>query len=174
MIKALSQRERSVLLAGAVVVGFILLLFAVVLPYDAAITRLDGAISSRQKQLQEARQLHVDYQVLKQQAGQLQRDLGRQQVAPPLTFLEEATNRLAGREHLVLMRPLPAVVQGQLRIETIEFKLERLNLEQALRILQEVEQARPPMKVDRLHLKQRFDNAAQLDMNVTVSATRRN
>ena len=174
MIKTLNQRERYVLVAGAVVVGLLLVIFGLVIPYQKSIARLDGAISSRQKQLQETRQLQVDYQLLQLQAGQLQRDLGRNQAVPPLTFLEETTNRLAGREHLVLMRPLPAVVQGQLRIETTEFKLERLDLEQALRILQEVEQARPPMRVDRLHLKQRFDNAAQLDMTVTVSATRRN
>lgn len=174
MSKALSQRERHVLVAGAAVVGALLLVFGVVVPYEAAVKRLDSAISSRQRQLKEVRQLQVEYQLLKQQAGQLQRDLGRRQAVPPLTFLEETTNRLAGRQHLVLMRPLSSSTQGQLRIETTEFKLEKLNFEQALRILQEVEQARPPMRVDRLHLKQRFDDATQLDMNVTVSSTRRN
>jgi hypothetical protein len=65
-------------------------------------------------------------------------------------------------------------VQGQLRIETTEFKLEKLGLEQVLQILQEIEQSRPPMRVDRLYLKQRFDNSAQLDMSATISATQRN
>jgi len=91
-----------------------------------------------------------------------------------LNFLEQTASQIGGRENLVLMRPLPSVVQGKLRIETTEFKLERLDMEQVLRILQEMEQASPPMRVDRLHLKQRFDNAAQLDMSVTVSAARRN
>ncbi len=174
MIKSLNQRERYVLAGGAVVLGLLLVAFGVVLPYGTAIERLDKTIRSRQGQLAEVRQLQTDYQVLKKQAGQLQRDLGRSKATPPLTFLEETASRIAGRENLVLMRPLPAVTQGQLRIETIEFKLERIGLEQALRILQKVEQARPPMRVDRLHLKQRFDNAAQLDMTVTVSSTRRN
>lgn len=174
MIKELNQRERYVLAGGAVVLGLLLIIFAVVLPYGTAIERLDKSISSRQRQLEEVRQLQADYRVLKQQAGQLQRDLGRREVTSPLTFLEETTSRIGGRENLVLMRPLPAATQGQLRIETTEFKLERLGLEQVLRILQAVEQARPPMRVVRLHLKQRFDNAAQLDMNVTVSSTRRN
>lgn len=174
MMKTLNQRERYVLVAGAVVAGVLLLVFGFWVPYETTMKRLDGAISSRQGQLREARQLQVEYQHLKQQAGQLQRDLGRRQTVPPLTFLEETTNRIAGRQRLVLMRPLSATTQGQLRIETTEFKLEKLSFEQALRILQEVEQARPPMRVDRLHLKQRFDDATQLDMNVTVSATRRN
>ena len=174
MIKTLDQRERYVLAIGAVVISLLLIIFGVVIPYGKAVENLDKTIRSRQGQLVEVRQLQTDYRVLKKQAGRLQRELGRSEATPPLTFLEETASRIAGRENLVLMRPLPVVTQGQLRIETIEFKLERLGLEQALRVLQEVEQAQPPMRVDRLHLKQRFDNAAQLDMNVTVSATRRN
>ncbi len=174
MIKELNQRERYVLAGGVVALGLLLLVFGVVLPYGAAVKRLDKTISTRQGQLSEVRQLQVDYQVLKKRAGQLQRDLSRREVVSPLTFLEESASRIAGRENLVLMRPLPAVMQGQLRIETTEFKLERIGLEQVLRVLQEVEQARPPMRVDRLHIKQRFDNASQLDLNATVSATRRN
>ena len=174
MIKTLNPRERCVLAVGAVVLGLVLIIFGVAIPYGTAIDRLDKTIRSRQGQLAEVRLLQADYRVLKKQAGQLQRELGQREATPPLTFLEETASRIAGRENLVLMRPLPVVTQGQLRIETIEFKLEKLGLEQALRILQEVEQSRPPMRVDRLHLKQRFDNAAQLDMNATVSATRRN
>lgn len=174
MIKELKQRERYVLAAGVVALGLLLLVFGVVLPYGAAVERLDKTISTRQVQLVEVKQLQADYQVLKKRVGQLQRDLDQQAVVAPLTFLEESASRIAGRENLVLMRPLPAVMQGQLRTEMTEFKLERLGLEQVLRVLQEVEQARPPMRVDRLHIKQRFDDATQLDMNVTVSATRRN
>ncbi|MCK4506901.1 MAG: type II secretion system protein M, partial [Desulfuromonadales bacterium] len=79
MIKELNQRERYVLAGGAVVLGLLLIIFAVVLPYGTAIERLDKSISSRQRQLEEVRQLQADYRVLKQQAGQLQRDLGRRE-----------------------------------------------------------------------------------------------
>ena len=174
MIKSLNQRERYVLAGGAAILVCLLMVFGVMLPYGAAIERLDKAIISRQTQLHEVRQLQVDYQILKKQAGRLQRDLSRQESIPPLTFLEQTAGQIGGRENLLLMRPLPVVMQGQLKTETTEFKLERLGLEQVLRILQKIEKARPPMIVDRLHLKQRYDNAAQLDMNVTVSATRRN
>ncbi len=174
MIKTLNQRERHVLVGGAVALGLLLLVFGVVVPYGAGIKRLDKTILSRQAQLVEVRQLQVDYRTLKQEVSRLQRDLDQREIPPLLTFLEQTASRLGGRENLVLMRPLPVVMQGQLRIEGTEFKLQRLGLEQVLRILQQIEQAKPPMRVDRLHLKQRFDNAAQLDMNVTVSAMRRN
>ena len=174
MIKTLNQRDRYALAGGAVVLALALLVFGVVLPYGAAGKRLDNQISSGLEQLKEVRQLQVDYMLLMAQAGQLQRDLAQRETTPPLTFLEQTASQFGGRENLVLMRPLPSVVQGKIRIETTEFKLERLSLEQGLRILQEIEQASPPMRVDRLHLKRRFDNAAQLDLSLTVSATRRN
>lgn len=162
------------LAGGAGVLVLLLIIFGAVLPCAAIGKRLDQRINSRQAQLKEARQLQVDYLILKNQAGKLQRDLDLREITPPLTFLEQKASQFGGRENLVLMRPLPSVVKGKLRIETTEFKLERLGLEQVLRILQEVEQASPPMRIDRLHLKQRFDSAAQLDLSVTVSATRRN
>ncbi|MBU4177904.1 MAG: type II secretion system protein GspM [Desulfurivibrionaceae bacterium] len=174
MIKTLNQRELYALAGGTVVLALLLIVFGVVFPYRAAGKRLDNRISSGQAQLKEVRQLQADYLTLKKQADQLQRDLDQREITPPVNFLEQTAGQIGGRENLVLMRPLPSVVQGKLRIETTEFKLERLGMEQVLRILQEMEQASPPMRVDRLHLKQRFDNGTQLDMSVTVSAARRN
>ena len=173
MSREFSQRERRVLIGGGLVLALLLIVFGGLLPYQAAIERLDKQILSRRGQLQEVRQLQAEYLDLKQRAGRLKRNLGKGTSAAPLTFLEEAASRIAGRENLTLMRPLPEAVQCPLRIEATEFKLEQLTLEQTLRILQTIEQAQPPMRVDRLHLKQRFDNATRLDMNATVSAARR-
>ncbi|MFA7384284.1 MAG: hypothetical protein WC001_12630 [Desulfurivibrionaceae bacterium] len=174
MIKTLNQNQRYALAGGAVILALALIIFGVLLPYRAASKRLDNRINSRRAQVKEVRQLQVDYLALIKQASQLQRDLDRREANPPLTFLEQTASQFGGRENLVLMRPLPSVVQGKLRIETTEFKVEHLGMEQVLRILQAIEQASPPMRVDRLHLKQRFDNVAQLDLSATVSATRRN
>lgn len=174
MIKNLSQRERSMVTGGAVALALLLIIFGVILPYNNAMDRLDKKIASRKVQLQEVRQLQVDYLGLKQQAGRLKRQFAKSGGTSAVTFLEEASGRIGGRENLVLMRPLPAKTEGQLKIETTEFKLERLDLAQAVRILREIEQAQPPMRVDRLHLKQRFDDSSQLDMSATVSAARRN
>lgn len=174
MIKTLNQRDRYALVGGAMVLALALIIFGVMLPYRAADKRLDNQISTGLEQMKEVRQLQADYLLFMTKAGQLQRDLARRETTPPLTFLEQAASQFGGRENLVLMRPLPSVVQGKIRIETTEFKLERLSLEQVLLILREIEQTSPPMRVDRLHLKRRFDNTAQLDLSLTVSATRRN
>lgn len=174
MMKSMSQKDRYALTGGAVALMLIFIVFGLILPYQDAIESLDNRIETGSTQLNEVRQLQAEYRILKKQSGRLKRDLDRRQATPPLTFLEQTASRIGGRESLVLMRPLPATRQGQLRVETTEFKLEQLGLEQVLQILQEIEQTRPPMRVVRLHLKQRFDNSTQLDMSATISATRRN
>lgn len=171
--KQLSSREKVFLAGGAVALAVLVIVAGVIFPYRAAMSRMDSAIVTKQAQLEEIVQLRAKYLDLKAQASRLQRDLQRDRMPAPLTFLEETAVSVAGRESLVLMRPLPSVVKDNMRIESVEFKMERIGLEEVLRILWTIETARSPMRVDKLFLKQRFDDATQLDMNVTASAVRR-
>ena len=77
MIKNLSQREWSMVTGGAVALALLLIIFGVILPYNNAMDRLDKKIASRKAQLQEVRQLQVDYLGLKQQAGRLKRQFAK-------------------------------------------------------------------------------------------------
>ncbi len=172
MIKTLNQRERYMVIGGGVLLGLVLVVFILILPYQNAMERFERKIITRQAQLAEVRQLQADYLQLRQQSSRLKRMMDQGGKVPPLTFLEETARTIGGRENLLLMRPLGSVDQGSLQIDTIEFKLERLTLEQVVRLLREIEQAQPPMRVDRLLVKQRFDDATQLDMTTTVSTTR--
>ena len=173
MSRELSQREKLILFGGGVVLALLMVMFGLVVPSRATMAEMEQAIATQKQRLGEVAQLRATYLALRQQTDRLQKDLARSAPPAPLTFLEEAAARGAGREKLVLMRPLPAVVQDSLRIESIEFKLERVELEQALRVLWEIENARPPMRIDKLYFRERYDNPAQLDMSATVSAARR-
>lgn len=173
-MKQLNQREKLFLTGGGIALIVLIVIGGLVLPYRSAMFRVEKSIASHRQQLQNVMQLRQKYLDLKVQVERLQRDLQSDRVVAPLTFLEETAVNTAGRENLVLMRPLPSVVQDSARIESVEFKLERISLDQALQILWAMETARPPMRVDKLFIKQRFDDAKQLDMNVTVSAVRRN
>ena len=172
MKKELSQRERLFLAGGGIALTVLIVLAGVVLPYQAAMSRMNSEIEHFQEQLQEVKHLRQEYLQLKKQASRLQRDLRRGEISAPLTFLEETAVSVAGRESLVLMRPLPTTTQGSLQVESIEFKMERIDLGQALRILKAMDSAKPPMRVDKLFLKQRFDDTGMLDMSVTTSAVR--
>lgn len=167
----LDQKQR-LYLAGGIALACLLVVVSLAFAYRASLARLDRTIASRQAQLQETRRLLNDYLSLKQQAGVFQQELAASSTMPSLTFLEDAVARTAGREKLALMRPLPTSEQGGLRIETTEFKLERVDMTEAMRVLWEIDRARPPMRIDKLFLKQRFDSTALLDMSATVSTAR--
>ena len=172
MKRDLSHRERQFLAIGGLALAILIVIAGVVLPYQAAMSRMDSDAESLRKQLQEVERLQAEYLELKKHINRLQKDL-RSGRAAPLTFLEETAVNIAGRESLVLMRPLPAVAQGAVQIEPIEFKMERIDLEEALLILQAMDAARPPIRVDKLYIKQRFDDGSKLNMNVTASSVGR-
>jgi general secretion pathway protein M len=172
MSRALSQREKQFLIGGSIALTVLALIFGLVLPYRSAMSDLERNISAEQKRLEQVVALGKEYRTVKARLERLQKDRARSD-KPPLAYLEEAAIRIAGRDNLVLMRPLASAQPGEARLESIEFRLQRLKLEQVLRLLWEIERPQAGMWVDTLLLRQRYDNAAQLDVLATVSAARR-
>ena len=173
MISQLNQRERTVVIVGAVALIMALVYFAIVTPYHNALYRLDRQIEARSSQLQEVKTLQTSYLTLKQQTLQMERLLDKQQNFSALTFIENLVERTAGRENLLAMRPQTPETRNDFIIDSVEFKLEKLSLKQVLKLLLAIEEAATPMQVKNLYIKQRFDDRSLLDATMTVTALRR-
>lgn len=169
----LSQRERIILIAGALIVVLLIVLFGIVAPYRAAMERLDKKIASRQRQLVEVRQLGTQYRQLQEQLAASERRLASGGDFSLLSFVEATSIRLAGRDSLVSMRPQPAATVEGFREETVEVKLEKVRLNQLVQLLYAAETAPAPMLVKTLRVKTRFDDRALLDVVVTFASYRR-
>lgn len=169
----LSQRERLTLLAGALIVAVLLVLFGIVAPYRAALERLDTKIASRQRQLTEVRQLGQEYRQLQQQLAASERRLASGGDFSLLSFVEAASIRLAGRDSLVAMRPQPAATLEGFREEAVEVKLEKIRLNQLVQLLFAADKAPAPMLVKTLRIKPRFDDRNLLDVVITFASYRR-
>ncbi len=169
----LSQRERGILIAGALTIVLLVLLFGIVAPYRAAMERLDSKIVSRQRQLGEVRQLSNQYRQLQQQLTASERRLASGGDFSLLSFVEAASVRLAGRDSLVSMRPQPAATIEGFREETVEVKLEKIRLHQLIQLLYAADTAPAPMLVKTLRVKTRFDDRNLLDVVVTFASYRR-
>jgi general secretion pathway protein M len=72
------------------------------------------------------------------------------------------------------MRPQPVAVKDEFKEESVEIKLEKIALDQLVRILYQIDTADAFLQVKNLRLKIRFDNKAQLDAVLTISAYERN
>lgn len=173
MISRLNPREQIFVATGCAAIALAFLYFAIISPYNTAMTRLDQQLAIRSRQLQEVKTLRTEYLALQQHMTQLDRLLGNRQDFSALTYIENLVERTAGREKLLSMRPQAPEARGEFTIDSIEIKLEKLPLKRALQFLWGIEKATTPMQIKGLYLKQRFDDRSLLDATMTVTALRR-
>jgi len=175
MIKghSLNLRDRNALIIGSIVVALLLLAGGMVAA-GMALRRLDRTIATRSEALRTIGQLRSEAQILQEQIRQGEEKLTRTEGVSLVTVVEGLTNRIGGQGNLAYLRPLAASAQSGLQVETMELKLERLPLEQMLRLLWEVENSQAaPMRVASLRLQRRFENHALLDVTMTINAYRK-
>jgi general secretion pathway protein M len=174
MISNLSPRDRNALLIGLAAVLIAVFYLGIVSPYQSAIARLDSQIASRQRQLQEVQVLRQRYLSLQGELTQAERRGVSNRNFSLFSFVENLTGQIASRENLVYMRPQPVAVKDEYKEESVEIKLEKIPLDQLVRILYQIDTADAFLQVKNLRLKIRFDNKAQLDAVLTISAYARN
>jgi len=175
MISNLSDREKIFLIVGSAVVVLLVLWLGVISPYRKGLEKTEARIASREQQLEEVRMLQKQYLKLQGAMAAAEKNLtGKNQGFSVFSFVEDVTNRLGVRDNLVSMRPQTPQVQGDYREEAVEIRLERIGLDQLVRILYAIDAADSPLQTKTMRLKPRFDNAAQLDAVLVVSSLQRN
>ncbi|PLX94692.1 MAG: hypothetical protein C0621_04985 [Desulfuromonas sp.] len=90
-----------------------------------------------------------------------------------LTTVEELIDRNAAKENLVYMRPQPSSSLEGLREEAVEIKIEKMPLEEIVRLLHAVENHRALLRIKNLRLKTRFDDKTLFDAVFAVATYER-
>lgn len=170
MMHSFSMREKMMLLGGGLCCFIVLVYFAMIQPYNSTMEQLDTKIASRSKQLQQVQQLQQQYQRIKGQVAALENRQTSAEDFSLFSFIENRVTRIAQRENLTAMRPLPTIPHENMTEQAVEIKLERVSLGQIMQLLQSIDSAPAPLQVKRLQLKVRFDNPQQLDGSMQISA----
>jgi general secretion pathway protein M len=171
MIAQLSQRERWALIVGAIVILVTILYLGVISPYLNALNLLDTRIAARQRQVQEVQALRLEYLRLQRQLSDSEARMAKGSAGFSLfSFVEAVTVQVATKENLVYMRPQPPSTQGDFREESVEIRLDRIRLDQLVRLLYSIESADAYLQVKNLRVRTRFDNRTQLDVVLTISS----
>lgn len=165
----INPRERLALIVGGLVVLVTLVVLGVILPYRAALDRLDTRIASRQQQAQEILELRQEYLLLQRQLAEAETRAAKSRDFSLFSFIETAAGQVAGKENLVYMRPQAGASQDGIREEAVEVKLEKVKLDQLVRFLYAVESTDAPLQVKSLRVRTRFDDRSQLDAVMTIS-----
>lgn len=166
----LSNRERLTLGLGGAVAVLLLLVFGLIAPYRDSLARLDAGIDTRRRQLAQVQQLKQEYQILQRQAGEVEALLARSGGFSLFSFVESAAGQIAGKENLTYMRPQPPVTHEGVREESVEIRVEKVRLEQVVRLLYAVENTDALVQVKSLRLRNRFDDKSKLDAVLTIAA----
>ncbi len=165
----MSQRERTIVLVGGVVVGLSLLFVIVVDPLLAKLDRLERQAVRKQKDIKELVLLGQEYATMRERLTRTESRMP----APDsqfslLTFMEEAATTARVRERIAGMQPqVQTLAQGYLET-AVDLRLEGVQLPELLALLVAIDQAPYDLQVRHLQIRPKFDNPVNLDATVRV------
>lgn len=165
----MSQRERTIVLVGGVVVGLSLLFVIVVDPLLAKLDRLERQAVRKQKDIKELVLLSQEYAAMRNRLARAESRMP----APDsqfslLTFMEEAATTARVRERITGMQPqVQTLAQGYLET-AVDLRLEGVQLPELLALLVAIDQAPYDLQVRHLQIHPKFDNPINLDATVRV------
>lgn len=174
MIPQLNRREQVAVAVGVVVVLAAVLFLGIIAPYRNALAQLDGQITSRQRQIREVESMRREFLMLQQQQSAAEARLDKGGAFSLFPFVEGLVGQVAAKENLVSMRPQPPVPRETLREESVEVRLEKIRLDQVIRLLYAVDTADALLQVKNMRLRTRFDDRSLFDATLTVAAFGRN
>ena len=170
MIERFSPREKLLVAFAAGAVTLTILISGIILPYRAAMQRLDQRITSRQGQLLEARTLVQRIKGMQGEVAVTERKLTAAPSAPLVSTLEGLVAQIAGKERLLGVRPQPATAPSGFRQEKVEIQLEKVRLEQLVQLLHAIDSAKSALQTDSVKMRPRFEDPALLDVTLVVSS----
>jgi general secretion pathway protein M len=170
MIDHLTPREKGALALAAVTVFLTILIAGIILPYRAAMARLDQRIASRQEQLLQARSLVQQIKGMQVEVATAERKLQGAQAAPLVSTLEGLVTTIAGKGPFFAIRPQPATSPAGFRQEKVEMQLEKIRLDQLLRLLYAIDTAKMSLQTDSVKMRPRFEDPALLDATLVISS----
>jgi general secretion pathway protein M len=165
----MSSRERTIVLAGGIIVGLSLLFVLVVDPILATFERLDRQAIRKEKDLKELTRLSRDYKAKQDRLTAIESRMPLPDSRFSLvTFMEEAAASVRVRERITGMQPqVQSLAQGY-QETAVDLRLEGVQLPELLALLVAIDRAPYALHVRHLQVRPKFDNPANLDATVRV------
>lgn len=171
MAITLARRERRLVVGGAVVLALTLLYVLLLEPLLTRNRDLDRLIAQKTREHGEVVRLGEEYRQAQARLESLRARLSR---APQnfqlLSYLESLTVQNGIRDRIAYMRPQPAATVGSFREQSVEMRLDAVTINQTITFLDQLASAPPGLRVKRLSVVRRYDNANRLDVVVQVAA----
>lgn len=167
--RQMSQRERTIVLAGGIVFGLSLLFVLIVDPLLDRLDRLDRQEVRKRKDLAELTVLGQAYLVKRDRLAKAESRMpGTDSRFSLLTFMEEAATTAHVRERITGMQPQQQTLAQGYEETAVDLRLDGIQLPDLLALLVAIDQAPYDLHVRHLQIRPKFDNPVNIDATVRV------
>jgi general secretion pathway protein M len=173
--RLISKRERTLVLAGGIVIGLSLLFVLIVDPLLDTIDRLERQEVRKQKDLAELAMLGQAYLAKRDRLVLAESRMpGADSHFSLLTFMEEAATTANVRERITGMQPQTQSLAQGYEETAVDLRLESIQLPDLLALLVAIDQAPYDLHVRHLQIRPKFDNPVNIDATVRVLSYAKN
>jgi hypothetical protein len=164
------QRKIAVLAGGGVAV--LLLLWTIVLP-KLGIGGLDSKIAAKETELREMVRMYQNFETIKADVNRIELAINRNQDMSLLSELSQIAETLGINKGIDSMVSKQRPKNDFFKEEAVEMRLQKINTEEMGRLLYEIEHSSKLMRVRKLHVENRFDDASLLNVVLDISTFKR-
>ncbi len=165
----MSKRERTLVMAGGIVLGLSLLFLLIVDPLLDKLDRLERQTVRKQKDLTELTALIQGYLTKRDHLAKIESRMpANGSHFSLLTFMEEAATTAQVRERITSMQPqVQSLAQGY-EETAVDLRLDGIQLPELLALLVAIDRAPYDLHVRHLQIRPKFDSPVNIDATVRV------
>lgn len=165
---AISDRERKLLIfGGGAFVLFILLYFVV--PALFSSDKTPGVMGSQRKDLMEIMTMYKDFSNIRTDFNKIEAQIKKQKDFSILTELESLAEKAEIKNNIESMESKPKPKNEFFKEQSVDVRLIKVNLKQLLSFLYSIEYSTKILRVKKLHVDVRFDDADLVNASLEVS-----
>jgi general secretion pathway protein M len=167
--RQMSQRERTIVLVGGLVLGLSLLFVVIVDPLLLKLDLLGRQEVRKQKDLAELVGLGQAYLVKRDRLAKAESRMpGPDSHFSLLTFMEEAATTAQVRERITSMQPQQQALAQGYEETTVDLRLDGIQMPALLALLVAIDHAPYDLQVRHLQIRPKFDNPVNIDATIRV------
>lgn len=166
----LSERDKRALAAGVLILGLVLLFFGWVSPRMERIKRLDRAIASETRRLEQVRSLLRAFNELNERESRIQEQLRRRTIdsTSVASIVESLAKESSVMEQVQYLKPEQAKVSDQFREASVALKMVEVTLPKLVEFLYRVESSERVLRVRNLQVRLNPKDESKLDVSLVI------
>jgi type II secretory pathway component PulM len=166
----LSSRDKRALVVGILILGIVLLFFGWISPRLERIKRLDRAIASETRRLEQVRGLSQAVSELNEREARIQEQMRKRtmDVTSVASAVESLAKETSVMEQVQYLKPEQAKVSEQFREASVALKMVEVTLPKLVEFLYRVESSERVLRVKNLQVRLNPKDNSKLDVSLVI------